>query len=804
MADVVPLHPPHMIEPRDLGTGLGSAVARPQPNIRLVSSDGTNIAIHDDGSVEIGAPAVHSDREEKDQRFDDNLALDMEGMNLAGLAADTLQGLEVDEQARSKLIGNRNKAIDLLGLTIEQAASQKTQKRGVSKVGNPMLLSACVEYQSSFMGEMLPAAGPAKIQDVGGADGQLARDFENDFNYYLTTIAREYYPDTDRMAFYQAFDGSAYKKVYRCPMRQRPVAESIYLPDLVVSQDATDIENAVRVSHLTRPTHAEIKRMQHFGRYRDVQLGIPSPPPNSAKSKEKETQGVSPLSQRPQDQPYTNAEIDVYIDPADYGLPTSSAPSGLPLPFKVTVNRDSREVLAVWRNWKDGDAAFLKRNMYVPYDLARGMGFYGLGFSHLLGNQTQALRAAWRLLLDAMMFSSFPGGMKAKGARTSTNEIAPGPGEWVDVDIPLDADLSKLAVPLPYKELNAVAIQFIEKIQQSSENLGAKVKLEIGEGRTNVPVGTIMAMIEEQTKTMGAVHKRNHKAQGDELLKMRELFAEHPEDLWRLARKPARRWEVAQEFMDLDLVPRSDPNVPSQMHRIMQATALYTMATNPFVVQQGAMPIRPVLRKALMAINMNDSDQLVSPEPPPQQPQMDPKAMAQMAQAQAKQTQNQIAQQKLQETAEDRQRQAANDLVEAKERAADRQQESQIEQQKIGLEREKMAHEDQQHQREMQRDHVQHQQEMQQEAQQHSHEMGLEAHKHQTQMGLEQQKHEAQVGLEQQQQESDMAKHEAGLEAEREKTASQQKLDLKKHGGELEQRERESKRERRDFGGSDL
>ena len=614
----------------------GEAVA-PQDGKILRASDGTEIQIADDGSVTF----VDADPQAATQAagaldpadFAANLAA---GANVSTLVEDLIQGIDTDIASRSELEANYIKGIDLLGLKIEDPSQTRTQKRNISKVGHPMLLEATVKYQSQARGEMLPAAGPAKVQIIGDSTDELddlAKAFEDDFNYFLTDIATEFYPDTDRMLFYQGFGGVAYKKVYRCPVRRRPVSESVYLTDLIVSESATDLDNAIRVTHQIKMDRNTLKRMQYFGRYLNVDLGYPSGMLDPARRKIQEAQGLAPMAMRPQDQPYTVYEVDVTLIPAEFGFYDPLAPVGLPVPYKVTIERDSRACLAIWRNWKQGDDSYRKRNMYVKYGLVPGLGFHDYGFLQLLGNQTRALRAIWRLLIDAGMFSNFPGGMKVKGARTQTNEIAPGPGEWIDVDVPIDQDLTKSLVPMPYKGPDGVFIQFAEAIEQDCKGLSAAVEIEAGEGRANVPVGTIMAMIEQQTQVMAAVHKRNHTSQKTELGLIRDLFIENPEDLWRLARNPARRWQVAAEFENLNLVPVSDPNVPSQTHRIMQATGLVTLLNS---TPPGMLDPWKVISHALRTIGISDPDSLRGEPPAPQQAPPDPRMITAQATAQEK------------------------------------------------------------------------------------------------------------------------------------------------------------------------
>jgi hypothetical protein len=482
-------------------------------------------------------------------------------------------------------------------------------------------------HNSGAMAEMLPAAGPVKCATIGNVtseEEQLAADFEADFNYFLTDIAKEFYPDTSRGLMHQGYAGQMYKKIYRDAMRQRPVSESVSMIDLIVSEEANDLDTAQRVTHQFFPSRSQVRRMQIVGRYADVNLGQPTSQLPAANRQIKQSEGLTPMGLRPQDLPYNFYECDSDIDVGFYDINLMferKAPEGLPLPYKVTLDKDSRQVLGVWRNWKQDDELYRKRNMYVKYGFVPGLGYHDWGFLQILGNQTRALRAIWRLLIDAGMFSNFPGGVKSKMARMSTNEIRPGPGEFQDIELPAGVnDIHQVLMAFPYQKIDAMFIQFAEMVEQGAMRLGGTVNLEVGEGRTNVPVGTIMSMIEQQTQIMSAVHKGNHASQKDEFIKLRELFAENPEDLWRLARDPKRRWETASEFMDINLTPASDPNTPSQIHRIMKATALMQIVqANPQMYD-----LRAVNSRILATIN----------EPSPEELLLSPEAVAANAAAQ--------------------------------------------------------------------------------------------------------------------------------------------------------------------------
>ncbi len=678
--------------------GLAAVPETPKYDPASEPAPKVSITINDDGSVSFGAPAVHTKRDSG--KFDANLAETLDPMVLNRIAEDYQSGVATDIMSRSEFISNYNRGVDLLGLKIETAASTKGPRSSISKVRHPVLLEACVRYQSAARAELLPAAGPVKVMTVGGSssdEDQLARDFESDFNYYLTDIAKEYYPDTDRALFYQGFGGSMYKKVFHCPVRRRPVSESVQLTNLIVSEDATDLENAIRVTNEIMMSPSRVRHMQLAGAWVDMNLGYPQGLQNMARRKILESQGLAPVTTRPQDQQHTIWEGYQDIDPDYYGF-EERAPDRMPLPYRIVIDRDSKKVLEFRRNWKKGNEQFAKRRTFVKFDLIPGLGFLGMGYLHLLGNQTRALTAIWQLLVDAGMLGNFPGGLRAKGVRMETNQITPGLGEWVDVDIGKFDNIRDAFMAMPYKDVSPVFMQLAELIGQDAQRLAGAVDLEVGEGRANVPVGTIMAMIEQQTQVMGAVHKRNHTGQKEELMLLRELFIEDPQALTHLARKPARRWETAEEFQDLDLSPASDPNVPAQMHRIMQATAIETMASgDPLGFDRQA-----VHRRTFRSLGINDGDTMLTgssnpPPPPPQQAPGQASGLAAAAKLQAelpiKQQQNQINAGKLQLQAEDMRRQAASEAAENANRQADREAQLAIDRERLALDKAKLVSE---------------------------------------------------------------------------------------------------------------
>ena len=673
----------------------------------------TSVEVDEDGGVTIRQ--VEAPKPERDESFDENLATRPELVNaLTEIAEDILAGIDSDIASRERFIANYTRGLDLLGLQIENQDRTKGQKRKTSTVRDTTLLESVVKAQSQARGELLPANGPAKVQTIaeaGQAEDATAQDFEADFNLALTKGMPEYVPDLDRGLFGFFFGGNMFRYGYHCPMLRRPRVSTISVEDLIVSEEATDLDTAMRVTHKAPPmSRNEVKRRMHYGVWRETDLGMPMADTDAAKQKLQEIAGVTSLALRPQDQPYLFYQTVTDLGLAVYGIEEKGAPEGLPLPYRVTLERHSRQIVRIERFWKQGDDHFSRKRRFIQYGMVPGFGFLAYGFLHLQGNQVATLTAVIRLLIDAMMFGTFPGGVKIKGARTETNEIEPAPGEWPDIGVPAGIDdIRKVLMPLPYKDLSPVAIQLYELVQQACARVGAAAMMETGEGRANVPVGTIMAMLEEKSIVMSAVHKRLHEAMGQELTMLRELFAERPESLSQVLPAPRRQW-AAEEFQDLELVPASDPNVPSQVHRVMLATALVTLASMPAF--QGRLYIKDILQRALRMIGISDSDKLVTDPPPQADPNAGATAAAQAA-LQAKtldaQTKEQDSQRKAATAVVDSQQKAREAAQDAQNDAQDRASDEKIAGMREQTERLRLAAEEGRAQRELAMTHAHHQ-----------------------------------------------------------------------------------------------
>lgn len=578
-----------------------------------------------DGSAIIDLePNKEESKEAPEEGFDANLAVGMDEGLLDQIGEEICEGIDDDIRSRADFEGFFSKAVDLLGVKYEEATGTAGSDGTISKIYSPLLLEAVVKYQANFIGEMLPAGGPAKVRDdfVPSPFGpqpkrdEIAEAFETDLNHYLTVTAKEFYPDTDRMSFSQGLFGNGFKKQYHCPLRRRPVSESIPMQDLIVSNDVTDLMSAIRVTHRLRMSPAIFKRMQLNKSYRKVDISTPEPIMSEAERKIGEVEGVDKTPRRPQDHTHVIYETLVDLDLEGYEHEEDGEKTGLPLPYKVTIERDSHKVLAIRRNWKEGDEDYTKIMRIVHYPLVPGLGFYAYGFIQLLGNTTRALTGVTRLLLDAGQFATFPGFLLAKGgAKQATTELRVNPGMGKEIDTG-GKPIQDVIMRIPYGEPSPTLQNMSVKLTEDGMRLAGSAQIPVGEGRADVPVGTMMAAVEQVTKVIAAVHKRNHQAQQQELINIRELFAEDPAALSKFAGKEARRqWQVAEEFTDLNLVPASDPNVPSHIHRIMIATALLQMSgsqTGLQIYNQQA-----VHEKALRVLGIVDPESLFKPPTPP-------------------------------------------------------------------------------------------------------------------------------------------------------------------------------------------
>jgi hypothetical protein len=593
----------------------------------------------DDGGVVIQFPGAFND--EAGDEFGDhdaNLALEISDSARGLIADDLSQAIEQDDRDRAQYLANRAKGIDLLALALEpprtDASSSTGSMEGMSSIRNPLLLESVLRFQANVRGELLPANGPVKVKNDGqqslATDAQ-AEALVNDMNTYLTSTAAEYYPDTDKLLFGVGFGGCGFKKVYHCPLRRRPVSESVDAKDLIVPNSATDLRTAPRITHVIAMPPGTLRRMQYLNVYRDVELGQPVPVSNAVKEKMAKVMGIAPSNtMRPQDLDHTLYETQCELDlPGFEDVGEDGYPTGLKLPYRVTLEKDSKEILAIRRDWAPDDEMKTKKRLYVKYPFVpSNLGFYDIGLLNILGNATVALTAAWRIALDNGMFSNFPGFVYSKQGvgRQLTNEFRVPPGGGVGIDTGT-ADIRQAVMALPYKDLSPAFAQFFESVQQTMQRVGSTAETNVGEGRQDAPVGTTLALIEQAKVILDAVHKRLYGAQAEEFQLLADLFREDPEAFWRHNKDPQFPQDkklLREALENTQLVPVADPNVPSSMHRHAKIAALMQLVQ----AYPQLFDIPTVLLMVLRDMRFDNPQELLAKGPPPGPPP-DPKLQIQ-------------------------------------------------------------------------------------------------------------------------------------------------------------------------------
>ena len=584
---------------------------------------------HDDGSITIsmdGKPVVEDDAAKAREWFS-NLVDDIDDMERQRICEDLLRGIDDDLESRQDWVEDRAAGIRLLGLKIESNSLNGTSDgapvEGMSRVRHPLLLEAVLRFQANARSELLPTDGPVKVRvDMNGSTietDEAATTLEEDLNHYLTDTASEYYPDTDRMLFMLGFGGTAFKKVYFCPLRGRPVSETVDAEDLIVNNAATTLEDARRVTHRVNMRPSTVKRLQILGVYRDVDLITPSPADvDSVKAEKANQQGVSPDAADPLDRDREIYECYCELDIKGFEHKHKGKETGLEIPYRVTIDVSSREILSVCRNYdeptgEEGDVLPRARKNFTKYSFVPGLGFYDIGLLHILGNTTNAVTAMWREMLDAGMFANFPGFLVAdQGARQNTNlfRVPPGGGAMVKTG---GLPINQAVMPLPYKEPGPAMFNLVTNMVETGQRLGGTAEQAVGEGRMDAPVGTTLALIDQATKVLNSVHKRMHRAQSEELKLLVRTFKEHPESFLTGVKSPSKAW-TEQEFIaalqKYELVPQADPNTASQMQRQMKLQGLKEIQTaNPNLYDPVAVDIA-----CLKAMGWSNPEQFMVPE----------------------------------------------------------------------------------------------------------------------------------------------------------------------------------------------
>lgn len=578
--------------------------------------------------------------DERDEDFDENLAEKIGDWELNKIAADLLKGIEADLLSRRDWEEMVERAIKFMGLIYEEASGEMSSEGSISKAWHTLVAEAAVTFWANAHAEFLPADGPVKIKDdqVEEIDPQapppnmptrtqLAEAKEKDLNHYLKVKDKQYYRDFSRMLFSVGPKGTEFRKVYFNPLRGMPVSEWVKSENLIISNDEADISTAGRVTEKIPMSNADVRWMAWKKYWRDVTLRQPMDTPTGIQETIGRTEGIKPRPQLPEDQMHTIYECCCKLDLPGYEH------EAIPLPYIVTIDKDSRQVLAIRRNWKQDDEEYHARQRYVMFGLVPGFGLYYLGFAHLLGNTERSLTALQREVIDNLMMSIFPGWLAKKGSFSrGDTQVRIGPSGVKEVDVGMQGSIRDAIMAVPTAPIPAAFVDLFQKLEDNGRKVVGQLELPVGEGLANVPVGTMIAMIEQTTKVMAAVHKGLHDSRQEELELLNDLIAEDPSVLEGKKTPSGVRWsELQEEFADIDLVPSSDPNVPSHIHRVMQFIGLGQLAQMfPEYANRARM-----YKEGLTVLQINNPAEFTNPNPV-QGGGPDPKMMAAQLQAQTK------------------------------------------------------------------------------------------------------------------------------------------------------------------------
>ena len=564
------------------------------------------IAIEDPESVEIGMngmPILRIEKTEDEDEFDENLAEHLSDDQLQEIASDLIGDFDDDVSSRKDWMQTYVDGLQLLGMKIEERMEPWP---GACGVYHPILSETLVKFQSETIMEIFPAQGPVKTQVIGKETPEkkdAAERVQEDMNYQLTEKMEEFRPETERMLWGLGLAGNAFKKVYYDPSLERQVSMFVPAEDLVVPYGASSLEQSPRVTHVMRKTPNELRKLQVAGFWRDIELGEPTDSFDEVEKKIAEKMGF----RASQDDRYKILEMQVNLDLEGYeDKDDKGEPTGIALPYIVTMEKSNGTILAIRRNWRPEDETKKKRNHFVHYGYIPGFGFYCFGLIHLIGAFAKSGTSILRQLVDAGSLSNLPGGFKTRGLRTKGDDTPIAPGEFRDVDVP-SGTIRDNIVPLPYKEPSMVLAGLLDKIIEEGRRSASAADLQISDMSAQAPVGTTLAILERTLKVMSAVQARIHYAMKQELKLLRDIIRDYTPETYDYEPNEGSPRAKQSDYDNVDVVPVSDPNAATMAQKIVQYQAVLQLA-------QGAPQIynMPFLhRQMLTVLGIKNAQKLV-------------------------------------------------------------------------------------------------------------------------------------------------------------------------------------------------
>jgi len=546
-------------------TGLGMM---PEPDIEIEIENPDEVNIGMDGLEIQLTPEPKSGGD-----FDANLAEFMDERELQSLGEELVADFEKDVGDRKDWITTYVDGLKLLGLKYEERTEPLN---GACGVFHPMLTESVVRFQSEGITETFPAAGPVKTVIIGKdtpEKEEAAARVRADMNYQLTEVMYEYRPEHEKMLWNLPIAGSAFKKVYFDPSLGRQVAVFIPAEDIVVPYGASNLETAERVTHVMRKTENEVTKLMEAGFYRDVELGEPTYQLDDIEKQKAEEMGMSAI----QDERYRMLEMHVNLDLKGYEDKKKGKPTGIALPYVVTVEKGTRKILAIRRNWYEDDKLHLKRQHFVHYQYIPGFGFYGYGLIHLIGGYAKSATMLIRQLVDAGTLSNLPGGLKSRGLRIKGDDTPIAPGEFRDVDVP-SGSIRDNILPLPYKEPSQVLMGLFNQIVQEGRSFASAGDMNVSDMSAQAPVGTTLAILERTLKVMGAVQARMHFTMKQEFKLLKVIIADYTSEDYTYEPEEGDARAKRSDYDTVDVIPVSDPNAATMAQKIVQYQAVFQLA----------------------------------------------------------------------------------------------------------------------------------------------------------------------------------------------------------------------------------
>jgi len=579
-----------------------------------ITSENVEMNQMEDGGVEVSFDPT---QELQSDNHSSNLAEIIDEQELGQIGADLVDNYLDYRSSRQDWETTYTNGLDLLGFKYERRTEPF---RGASGVTHPVLAESVTQFQSQAYKELLPADGPVRTQIVGAITPERqdqANRVKDFMNYEIMDVMKEYEPEFDQMLFYLPLSGSTFKKVYYDELLGRAVSKFIPAEDLVVPYSATSLEDAEAVIHAIKISANDLRKQQVNGFYRDVELGEPAIQTDELKEKKQKLEGIRVEKQ---DDIYTLLECHVYLDLEGFEDkdPQTGEPTGIKLPYVVTIEESSREVLSIRRNFSEKDPKKNKINYFVHFKFLPGLGFYGFGLIHMIGGLSRTATSALRQLLDAGTLANLPAGFKMRGIRVRDDAQPLQPGEWRDVDAP-GGNIKDNFMALPFKGPDQTLLQLMGLVVQAGQRFASIADNQVGEGNQQAAVGTTLALLERGSRVMSAIHKRIYASLKQEFKLLANVFKTYLPPVYPYDVVGGNKQIKVADFDDrVDIVPVADPNIFSQTQRISLAqTQLQLAQSNPQIHN-----LYQAYKDMYQAIGVDNIDLIL---PPPARPTpMDP------------------------------------------------------------------------------------------------------------------------------------------------------------------------------------